>query len=69
MGLGADKVVLGTAAPKTSTTKDEEQLKMIKGAYVKIVAGMNKGHYAQVSQIQQKYSNVSCQRSQKCKIH
>lgn len=54
MGLGADKVVHGTSAPKTSSSKDEE-LKMVKGAHVKIV---NKNQYAQASLIQQKSLNV-----------
>lgn len=50
MGLGADKVLLASAkAAKASTnSKDEEELRMAKGAYVKILAGMNKNMYGQV---------------------
>ncbi|KAJ1530788.1 hypothetical protein ONE63_005639 [Megalurothrips usitatus] len=50
MGLGADKMLLAAAADaaKTVKKKDEEELKLVKGAYVKVVAGMQKNQYAQV---------------------
>lgn len=49
MGLGADKMLLAAAKKAANTsTKHEEELKMIKGAYVKVTAGMQKDHYAQV---------------------
>lgn len=48
MGLGADKVMLAAKASASSNTKEEEELKLVKGAYVKVLAGMQKNHYAQV---------------------
>lgn len=52
MGLGADKMMLAVAAKKAASTanskQDQEELKLVKGAYVKIAAGMNKDQYGQV---------------------
>ncbi|XP_034243320.1 G-patch domain and KOW motifs-containing protein [Thrips palmi] len=51
MGLGADKMMLAAAAKKAASAnskQDQEELKLVKGAYVKIAAGMNKDQYGQV---------------------
>jgi hypothetical protein len=45
MGLGADKLSLPPPAPQ----EEEEELKVIIGAYVQIISGMHKGLYGQVS--------------------
>lgn len=52
MGLGADKMMLAVAAKKTASAnskQNQEELKLVKGAYVKIAAGMNADQYGQVN--------------------
>lgn len=43
MGLGANKMANAEKKPK-----DEEELKLVKGAFAKITAGLHKGTYCQV---------------------
>ncbi|XP_012281720.1 G-patch domain and KOW motifs-containing protein [Orussus abietinus] len=46
MGLGADKVTL--QKQKEVKRKDEEQLKLVKGAFVKIIAGKYNNNYGEI---------------------
>ncbi|KAJ8672585.1 hypothetical protein QAD02_003844 [Eretmocerus hayati] len=46
MGLGADKLI--SQKTQSKTVKQEEQLKLIQGAYVKVVAGKHDGKYGQI---------------------
>ncbi|XP_012266206.2 G-patch domain and KOW motifs-containing protein [Athalia rosae] len=47
MGLGADKVTMQKANGKPRT-KEEEDLKLVTGAYIKIIAGKQKDSYGQI---------------------
>ncbi|XP_015589342.1 G-patch domain and KOW motifs-containing protein [Cephus cinctus] len=47
MGLGADKVTL-QKQNGTPKTKEEEDLKLVKGAFVKIIAGKQSNNYGQI---------------------
>lgn len=47
MGLGADKVTMQKENGKPKT-KEEEDLKLVKGAYVKMIAGKQKDCYGQI---------------------
>ncbi|XP_046422465.1 G-patch domain and KOW motifs-containing protein isoform X1 [Neodiprion fabricii] len=47
MGLGADKVTMQKQNSKPRT-KEEEELKLIKGAFVKLIAGKQKDSYGQI---------------------
>ncbi|XP_046741415.1 G-patch domain and KOW motifs-containing protein [Diprion similis] len=47
MGLGADKVTMQKQNGKPRT-KEEEELKLIKGAFVKLIAGKQKDSYGQI---------------------
>lgn len=46
MGLGADK--LAVQKLKRKSTKEEEQLRLVKGVHVKIIAGKQSGNYGKV---------------------
>jgi hypothetical protein len=48
MGLGADKFT-ALSSPSPAPQEGEEELKVIIGAYVQIISGLNKGLYGQVS--------------------
>lgn len=50
MGLGADKVTIQQKNGEKATEKKEEQeeLKIVKGSFVKMVAGKHAGTYGQV---------------------
>ena len=45
MGLGADKLAIQNIKAKS---KEEEQLRLVKGCYVKIIAGKHSNSYGQV---------------------
>jgi len=47
MGLGADKVV-SLSAPPSSSQEEGEELNVIKGAFVQIISGSQRGQYGQV---------------------
>jgi hypothetical protein len=47
MGLGADKLA-SLYLPSPAPQEGEEELKVIKGAYVQIIAGLYRGQYGQV---------------------
>jgi hypothetical protein len=48
MGLGADKVA-SLSAPSTASKEEGEELKLIKGAFVHLISGSQRGQYGQVS--------------------
>jgi len=48
MGLGADKMA-SLSAPSTVSKEEGEELKVIKGAFVHLISGSQRGQYGQVS--------------------
>lgn len=48
MGLGADKVAF-LSAPSAAPKEEGEELKVIKGAFVHLISGSQRGQYGQVS--------------------
>lgn len=48
MGLGADKVA-SLSAPSAVSKEEGEELKVIKGAFVHVISGSQRGQYGQVS--------------------
>ena len=50
MGLGADKVA-SLSAPSAVSKEEAEELKVIKGAFVHLISGSQRGQYGQVSMV------------------
>lgn len=49
LGLGADRSVLENANKALSNKKQDEELKLITGAFVQFISGKQQGLYGQVS--------------------
>jgi hypothetical protein len=47
MGLGADEV-RSSSVPSSVSKEEGEELKVIKGAFVQIISGSQRGQYGQV---------------------
>lgn len=51
MGLGADKMILKQGQSQETAKKGSEELKIIKGAYVRVISGRHKNKFGKVSVI------------------
>lgn len=67
LGLGANRQIKENK-PKSAVDKNGKELILIKGAFAKIIAGANKGHYCEVQGLDDEGSRVIVKTSLKNEI-